>query len=72
MSKKAIMTAIKEKCLDCSGGYKDEVKLCPIEDCPLYIYRLGKDPDGRKMTDEQRAAASERFKKMRESKGETK
>ena len=69
MSKKSIMNAIKAKCLDCSADDRNEVKLCNIEDCPLWPYRLGKDPDGRKMTDEQKAAAAERFKKMRESKG---
>ena len=72
MSKKQVMRAIKEKCLDCSGGYRDEVKNCPIEDCPLFIYRLGKDPNSKKLTDEQKAAISERFMKARESKGEVK
>ena len=23
---------------------KNEVKLCPIKDCPLYPYRFGKNP----------------------------
>lgn len=72
MSKKAILTAIKEKCLDCSAGDKNEVKLCPITDCTLYKYRFGKDPEGgRKLTEEQKAAAAERLKKARESKNET-
>lgn len=36
--------AIRAKCLDCCCGQYKEVKLCPCSDCPLYPYRLGKDP----------------------------
>lgn len=37
--------AIKIKCLDCSGGVKKEVRECIIQDCPLYTFRLGKNPN---------------------------
>lgn len=37
--------AIKAKCLDCSGWQRQEVKHCPIKDCPLWIYRLGYEVD---------------------------
>lgn len=36
--------AIRAKCLDCCCGQANEVRLCPCEDCPLYPYRLGKNP----------------------------
>lgn len=36
--------AIRAKCLDCSGGQYTEVRLCPVERCPLYPYRMGKRP----------------------------
>ena len=36
--------AIRAKCLDCSCGEKKEVRLCPIESCPLWPYRMGKRP----------------------------
>lgn len=36
--------AIRANCLICSGGSSNEVKLCPIKDCPLYPYRFGKRP----------------------------
>ena len=36
--------AIRAKCLDCSCGEKKEVRLCPIERCPLWPYRMGKRP----------------------------
>lgn len=37
--------AIKKHCLDCSGGSKKEVRECIIQDCPLYPFRLGKNPN---------------------------
>jgi len=46
MNKKRLspLRAIREKCIDCSGGSTKEVKLCVIPDCPLYPFRLGKNP----------------------------
>ena len=38
------MKAIRAKCLECSCGAFIEVKLCPIEKCPLYPYRMGHRP----------------------------
>lgn len=35
--------AIRLKCLDCSCGSANEVRLCPVTECPLYRYRLGKE-----------------------------
>ena len=48
--------SIRTYCLDCSNGSANEVKLCPAENCPLYRYRLGANPNikRRKLTDEQR------------------
>lgn len=63
--------AIKEKCLDCCCGQRNEVYKCPAEKCPLWRYRTGKDEKSDRksnMTDEQRKAAGERLKKARESK----
>lgn len=36
--------AIRAKCLDCSGGSRWEVRLCELEDCPLWSYRMGHRP----------------------------
>lgn len=44
------MKAIRIKCLDCSGGSQNEVKLCQCSDCPLYVFRLGKNPNRVKKT----------------------
>jgi hypothetical protein len=58
--------AIRANCLDCMNGSSNEVKLCPIENCPLYPYRLGKNPyiAAREYTDEQRAALAERMRNL--------
>lgn len=36
--------AIRAKCLDCCCGALKEVRLCPVENCPLYPYRMGHRP----------------------------
>ncbi len=36
--------AIRAKCLDCTAGQYKEVRFCPITDCPLYPYRMGRRP----------------------------
>lgn len=40
----APLKAIRAKCLDCSGDSSNEVKLCVVPDCPLYLYRFGRRP----------------------------
>lgn len=37
--------AIRLKCLDCCCGSSHEVKLCTVTQCPLYLFRLGKNPN---------------------------
>lgn len=39
------LTAIRKNCVICSGGSSEEVRLCPITDCPLYKFRFGKMPE---------------------------
>ena len=50
--------AIRAKCIDCSGGSKQEVQQCVVKDCPLYRYRMGKNPNisRKEMTEEQKQA----------------
>lgn len=40
-STRELLVAIHGKCLDCSGGSRKEVHNCKIEDCPLWLYRIG-------------------------------
>ena len=35
--------AIRAKCINCCCGQRNEVRLCHITDCPLWIYRMGKE-----------------------------
>lgn len=60
---------IRQYCLECCGS-AHEVKLCPVEKCPLYPMRFGHNPFApkREMTEEQRAAVAERFRQARENK----
>ena len=41
---KTPIKSIRDKCIDCSGGQLKEVRLCPVTNCPLYPYRMGKRP----------------------------
>lgn len=61
------LKAIRRKCLDCCAGSSHEVGLCPVGDCALHPYRLGKNPSrkGRKLTEEERTAAAARLAKAR-------
>lgn len=36
--------AIKEYCLECCCGQKNEVKHCTVTDCALYDFRFGHKP----------------------------
>lgn len=38
------LKAIRNKCLDCCNESYIEVEKCPVNDCPLYSYRFGKNP----------------------------
>lgn len=33
------LTAIRAKCMECSGNSRREVERCKLKDCPLYPYR---------------------------------
>ena len=37
--------AIRAKCLECSGGRPSGVRNCEVTDCPLFFYRMGKNPN---------------------------
>jgi hypothetical protein len=38
------MSAIREKCLECSAWRFNEVRDCPSKDCALYPFRFGRYP----------------------------
>lgn len=37
---KRLKKAVRDKCLECSGGTVAEVALCELEDCPLFPFRV--------------------------------
>ena len=37
--------AIKKFCYECAGESAKERKMCEMTDCPLYPFRLGKNPN---------------------------
>lgn len=39
------LKAIRAKCLDCVAKQPQEVRLCPSENCPLWLYRMGHNPN---------------------------
>lgn len=39
------LKAIRAKCLDCTAEQPKEVRLCPSENCPLWPYRMGHNPN---------------------------
>ena len=59
---------IREKCLRCCCDSANEVTLCHIEACPLWPWRMGKNPYRKKkvLTNEQKLAMTERLRKARE------
>lgn len=63
---KSPLKAIRAKCLDCSGDYLKEIKECPITDCPLYPFRMGKNPFlKRELTEEQKTEMLKNLRKYR-------
>ena len=38
-AKKSKANAIKSKCLDCCCFQRNEIKYCPVYDCPLWPHR---------------------------------
>ena len=44
MKKITPIKSIRAKCIDCCCGELSEVRECPIKDCPLWPYRMGRRP----------------------------
>ncbi len=37
--------AIRKKCMECTDNSYVDIRYCQIEDCPLYKYRMGTNPN---------------------------
>lgn len=59
---------IRDYCLECSGDIQAERLHCPITDCKLYPFRLGRNPyrTKRVLSEERRAVLAEQLRKARE------
>jgi hypothetical protein len=71
--KRSRTKAIKEHCLECSGGTTPEVTLCSLTDCPLWGYRFGNAPGGptfRTRMDTARSSKPEEFEEAYSHLGE--
>ena len=56
--------AIRAYCIGCED--KSEVKNCPVTDCELYPFRMGKNPNykPRELTPEEKQERAERMRKL--------
>lgn len=68
------LKAIREYCItECVGkedkNYYQRVENCPVKDCPLYPYRMGKNPYRKELTKEQKEKIAERLKQGRKLAG---
>lgn len=53
MEKLGRKQAIREKCIDCCGGFIREVKRCTAYTCPLWRWRMGREVDVDQLDDEE-------------------
>ena len=57
-----VLRAIRLKCLDCSCFQLGEVRDCLITTCPLYPFRLGKNPfRKRELSEDEKREIKERL-----------
>lgn len=42
------LTAIRAFCVTCMGGYENHIPRCTAPHCPLFAYRMGKNPSAKK------------------------
>jgi hypothetical protein len=46
-AKRPLLKIIRDKCLDCCAGDASEVRRCTAQSCPLWPYRMAKNPFNR-------------------------
>ena len=62
------LKAIRCFCVECMGGQVREVKDCTAPNCPLYAFRMGKNPyRSRELTVEERQAIAERLRNAKKT-----
>jgi hypothetical protein len=65
------LKAIRAFCLECSCGQTSEVKECPVFKCPLYPFRMGKNPfrQRREISEEEKRVLADRLREARKNIG---
>lgn len=61
----SLLGAVRAKCVDCSGGSEPEARRCTAVKCPLWPFRMRKNPWRAPMSDERREASRRRLLAMR-------
>lgn len=62
MSKTKILAAVRKNCLACMCNSTKAVRFCDRVTCSLYPYRLGTDPEKKKLTVQQQKNLAARFR----------
>ena len=57
-TKSIVLKAIRNKCLDCCVWQVAEVRKCHLQDCDLWPYRFGRDPNPSKSRGFKKGACS--------------
>ncbi len=63
-----VLRALRLRCIDCCAGSAIEVRRCTAVECPAWPFRMGTSPwrEKRVLTDEERAAFSQRLMERRQ------
>lgn len=71
--RKPALQALRERCIDCSGGSSQKVRFCTAVACSAWPFRMGTDPwrAKREMSDEQKAVLRQRLEAGRLAKANT-
>ena len=65
----SVLKAIRQKCVeDCCAGYVSEANNCLSPSCPLYPFRMGKNPYRKPISEESKQRILNGLRKAREAK----
>lgn len=68
--KEPLLKLIRRNCIDCAGNNEAEVRRCALVACPFWPYRMNTNPFAVPQSEERRAAAGERLRRLRAKQGE--
>lgn len=66
--KMPIMKVIRQNCLDCCGGNSAEVRVCAIVSCPMWPYRMKKNPFSERKANPKAIAALQAAREAKQDK----